>query len=597
MSPFGVSLESLGLGGRASSPGFDEETRAFLQGRLRMLTGALTVFTGILLAGFLAANISSSDDGLGSVVFGVLFEFPNALVAMLFGVSGGFYWLLRRRRLSAGLLVLVDGAFLQMLVLPVLGLYAYLHTFEFSGFPIVVPFLSFVILTRAVLIPSTARRTLMLSVPAAIGVLVIQLYHGASYARPGDPYGPGHFIDMLVQNQMLLLSAAGVAAVASRVNLGLRRSSYDAQQLGQYEIHGRIGAGSMGEVYLARHALLKRPTAIKLLRPDIGGEKTLKRFEQEVRQTSRLTHPNTVGIFDYGNTGEGVFYYAMEYLDGADLREIVRLDGPMPAARVIHVLSHACGALAEAHSKGIVHRDIKPANIMLCEQGGEFDVVKILDFGLVKNLKAYVQAAGELEEAGEGGGKRIIGTPETMAPEAIREGGVSRLSDLYSLAVVGYFLLTGGPLFDVDSASEFIRHHQTALPVPPSKRVASVPSDLEAVILRCLAKDPGQRPTSADVLRKQLLSCADAGAWNREDMRVWWKEWFAAHPRSELQEMAVEFRSGSGSFGSSDRRASWSDERGGSDSAFVTRFPEEVLEGSEKKEEEQAYGTRWETRI
>jgi len=595
MSPFGTSLGALGFGGRASNPGFDEETRDFQQRRLRLLTGALTVFTGILLVGFMAANISTSTAELGTVVYGVLFRFPNALVALLFGVSCGFYWLLRASRLSSAMLVLVDGVFLQMLVLPVLGLYAALHTFEFPGFPIVVPFLCFVILTRAVLIPSTAARTVLLSVPAAVGILLIQLYHGASYAFPDQPYEPSHFINMLVQNQMLLVSAAGVAAVASRVNLGLRRRSYDAQQLGQYEIHGRIGAGSMGEVYLARHALLKRPTAIKLLRPDIGGEKTLNRFEQEVRQTSRLTHPNTVGIFDYGNTGDGVFYYAMEYLDGADLREIVKLDGPMPAARVIHVLSCACGALAEAHSKGIVHRDIKPANIMLCEQGGEHDVVKILDFGLVKNLKAYAEVAAELE--GEDAGERIIGTPETMAPEAIREGGVSRLSDLYSLAVVGYFLLTGGPIFDVETVTEFIRHHQVAQPIPPSKRVPSVPADLEAIILRCLAKDPGQRPTGASVFRKQLLDCADAGGWGEEDMRLWWKGWFAEHPRSELQKMAVDFRSGSGSFGSGDRRSSWSDDRT-AESGFVTRFPEEILESRAPDDEDDgAYGTRWETRV
>jgi len=587
---------------RSGNVGFDEETRAFLQGRLRMLTGALAIFTAVLLASFLVANVSKAEgDYLGEVA-GVLFVFPNAMVTLLLAFAAYLYSMLQRRRLSSGALVALDAVFVQTLVLPVLALYAAVHTFSFSGFSVAVPFLCFVILTRGVLVPSTAWRTVALSAPAPLSVLAIQLYHGASYAFPDQPYPPGHFVDMLMQNQMLLVGSIAVAAVASRVNLGLRRRSYQAQQLGQYEIHGSIGAGAMGEVFLARHAMLKRPTAVKLLRPDITGAGVLKRFEQEVQQTSRLTHPNTVEIFDYGHTPEGVFYYAMEYLDGADLRDIVELDGPMPAGRVIYVLSAACGALAEAHSKGIVHRDIKPANIMLCEQGGEHDVVKILDFGLVKNLGALAAAGGAAVDEE----KRIIGTPETMAPEAVREGGVSRLSDLYSLAVVGYFLLTGKPIFDAETVSEFIRHHQVSLPIPPSTRLASVPRDLEAILLRCFAKDPGQRPTSTLVLRKQLLGCEDAGTWTPEDAAGWWKAWFARHPRSELQEMAVEFRSGS--FTSGDRAARASGERSGVRSfgsadraaapSFVTidgRVVDDI--GTSPADDEEISQTRWETQL
>ena len=160
----------------------------------------------------------------------------------------------------------------------------------------------------------------------------------------------------------------------------------DAQQLGQYKLEEKIGEGAMGEVYRATHAMLRRPTAIKLLRPEIAGEETLRRFEREVQQTSRLSHPNTVSIYDYGHTAEGFFYYAMEYLDGANLEEIVDRTGPMPAARAIYILRQACGALSEAHRAGLVHRDIKSGNILLCRQGGLHDVVKIVDFGLVKDL-------------------------------------------------------------------------------------------------------------------------------------------------------------------------------------------------------------------
>ncbi|MGD8328680.1 MAG: serine/threonine-protein kinase [Acidobacteriota bacterium] len=592
---------------RSDAVGFEEETRSFLQGRLRMLTGALAIFTAVLLAMFAVINVSNAEGNYLGVLYHVVIELPNSMVTVLLLVAAGLHRLLERKRLSAPALVTLDALFVQTLVLPVLVLYAALHTFSFSGFPVVVPFLCFVIMTRGVLVPSTAARTVLISAPASLGVLAIQLWYGASYAYPDQPYPAAHFTDMLMQNQMLLVGSIAVAAVASRVNLGLRRRSYQAAQLGQYEIHGSIGAGAMGEVFLARHAMLKRPTAVKLLRPDITGGGVLKRFEQEVQQTSRLTHPNTVEIFDYGHTAEGVFYYAMEYLDGADLRDIVELDGPMPPGRAIHVLSAACGALAEAHSKGIVHRDIKPANIMLCEQGGEFDVVKILDFGLVKNIGAL--AAGD---RGQGGGdeeKRVVGTPETMAPEAVRESGVSRLSDVYSLAVVGYFLLTGKPIFDVESVSDFIRAHQVAQPIPLSHRNDAVPRDLEKVILKCLAKDPGQRPTSALVLRKALLECRDAGYWDQEAAAAWWKSWFQRYPRSELQEMAVEFRSGS--FTSGDRPVRSSGERSGARSfgslerasatAFVTIDGRKLQEVHASRagdgDGEEVSQTRWETQL
>jgi serine/threonine-protein kinase len=606
MSLLESSLGAIGLQRAGSSPGFDEETRAFLQSRLHMLTGALAIFTTVLLGAFLITNLVAADDRLAAITE-TLFELPNAMVTALAVIAAGLYRLLHRRRLAEGPLAALDGIFMEVLIFPVLALYAALHTFSFSGFPVVVPFLCFLILTRGVLVPSTAWRTVLLSAPAALGVLAIQLWYGGSFAYPGEPYPGEHFTDMLLQNQLLLIGSIAVAAVASRVNLGLRRRTYAARQLGQYEIHGRIGAGAMGEVYLARHAMLRRPTAVKLLRPDIAGGATLRRFEQEVQQTSRLTHPNTVEIFDYGHTAEGVFYYAMEYLDGADLRGIVEGDGPLPAGRVIQVLSSACGALNEAHAKGIIHRDIKPANVMLCEQGGEHDVVKILDFGLVKDLGAFRHAAAVADPAG--GDKRLVGTPETMAPEAIREGGVSRLSDLYSLAVVGYFLLTGQPIFDADTVADFIRHHQASQPVPPSARVPSVPRDLEAVILRCLAKDPGQRPTSAQVFRKQLLACADAGTWGPEEARLWWKQWFASHPRTELQEMAVQFRSGSGSFTSGDTPRS-SGERSGARSfgsleraaspSFVTidgRELDELVAKRPAEPEDESSITRWKTKV
>jgi len=499
---------------RLSSPGFDEETRTYLQQRVRLLAGAVTLITGALAAAFLVTEMRASQEGLVAAVFTFVTTMPNA--ALFWLVVGALLMrrVLKRRRLSPRALTSADGLLLQMLFTPCLLLYATQHYYSFSGFPVVIPFLTLFILTRAILVPSSAMRTAMLSSTAPIGVLAIQLYYGASFARPGDAYDHSYHIDMLVQNQVILIGAIGVACVASRVNLGLRRRTYEAGHLGQYEIHSKIGAGAMGEVYEATHSLLRRRTAIKLLRPEIAGESSLRRFEQEVKQTSRLTHPNAVSIYDYGHTADGVFYYAMELLEGANLREIVDLTGPMPPGRVIHVLSAACGALSEAHTKGMVHRDIKPGNIMLAELGGEHDVVKILDFGLVKDLS---QEAPELD-------KVIMGTPETMAPEAVYPDLMGPRADLYSLAAVGYHLLTGTPVFVADGLREYLRMHQTKHAEPPQQRLPGVPDDLSRVIMKGLSKDPGMRPKNAATMRAELLECADTGSWNAVDAAAWWKD-------------------------------------------------------------------------
>ncbi len=497
---------------KLSSPGFDEEIRTYLQQRLRLLAGAVTVITGVLAAAFIAATWRRGDDGLLAVLVAFVTTLPNAALFWLVVGASVIRRGLQRRRLSDRGLAVVDGLLLQVLFAPCLLLYASSHTFSFSGFALVLPFLTLFILTRATLVPSSAARTFWLSIPAPLGVLSIQLWQGASYAFPDQVYPRTHYVDILIQNQILLAGAIGVACVASRVNLGLRRRSYEAGHLGQYEIHGKLGAGAMGEVYGATHSLLNRPTAIKLLRPEIAGESSLRRFEREVKQTSRLTHPNSVGIYDYGHTADGVFYYAMELLDGANLREIVESTGPMPPGRVVHVLSAACGALAEAHSEGMVHRDIKPANIMLCRQGGENDVVKILDFGLVKSLR---QEAPELDGV-------IMGTPETMAPEAVYPEMMGPRADLYSLSAVGYYLLTGTPLFVATDVREYIRLHQTKQPEPPRSRNPAIPHDLEQAILRGLSKDPGMRAKNAVTMRAQLLDCEAAGSWLATDADEWW---------------------------------------------------------------------------
>lgn len=515
-----------GSGRSLSSPAFEEEIRGYLQLRLRMLAGGVTLLLWVLSLTFIISLIINHGSWTRQL-FRFFTQFPNAILAAMAVSTALVYGILKRGRLSSRALAILDALFLQVLVIPCLVLYDRLHFFSFSGFPFVVPFLILFILTRAVLVPSSWLRTVILSLPAALGVFLIQLQHGQSLYLPGEAYPASYFTDMLIQNQVCLLGAITVAAAASRVNMGLRRRTFDARKVGQYDLVKQIGAGAMGEVHLATHSLLKRPTAIKFLHPEITGAATLRRFEQEVRQTSRLSHPNTISIFDYGHTADGVFYYAMEFLRGADLKRIVESTGPMPPSRVIGILIQACSALHEAHGKGLVHRDIKPANIMLCEQGAEFDVVKVVDFGLVRDIRA--------ESSQRDSPMTVAGTPQTMAPETLRGDPATPLSDLYSLGVVGYFLLTGEPIFDASTTTEFLQAHQHSAPVPMARRRSGIPADLEAVISGCLGKDPARRPQSASALRSLLYECASAGVWTQSQARAWWQE----HEQEILQEPAT----------------------------------------------------------
>ncbi|HWB09007.1 MAG TPA: serine/threonine protein kinase [Pirellulales bacterium] len=326
---------------------------------------------------------------------------------------------------------------------------------------------------------------------------------------------------------VLLLASAlaifGFTIVLARLRRSMRQAAIEARQLGQYSLEEKIGAGGMGVVYRGRHAMLRRPTAIKLLDADKTTEQAISRFEREVHLTSQLNHPNTIAIYDYGRTPEGVFYYAMEYLDGINLDELVRRHGPLPEGRVIAILRQICGSRGEAHGIGLIHRDIKPANIVLCQRGGQYDVVKVLDFGLVKAIDAERQTT--LTSAGA-----IAGTPHYLAPEAIE--GDDRLdarSDLYAVGAVGYFLLTGTPVFQGKSVAEVCMQQVYAEPERPSSRVGrTVSQELESLIMACLAKDPGQRPGSAEELAERLAECPLAGTWSRADATAWWREHDAA---------------------------------------------------------------------
>ncbi len=301
-------------------------------------------------------------------------------------------------------------------------------------------------------------------------------------------------------------------------NLEQRRLDrvHQFRQLGNYTLEEQIGEGGMGVVYRARHCMLKRPAAIKVLRSTKLGPNSLSRFETEVQLTCQLTSPHTVAVYDYGVTSEGLFYYAMEYLDGITLAQLVHDYGPQSSGRIIHLLKQACCSLAEAHAAGLIHRDLKPENLMICCRGGIPDTLKVLDFGLAK--AASDQTACDHVPIG------LSGTPLYMSPETIRaEQAIDARSDLYSLGAVAYFLLTGSPVFSGATVSEILRQHLRAAPQRPSERLGTpVDSHLESLILQCLAKSPADRPKDAQQLSQMLNEGCAEEAWQPAEASQWW---------------------------------------------------------------------------
>jgi hypothetical protein len=365
--------------------------------------------------------------------------------------------------------------------------------------------------------PNTWRRLLAVTTAAMAVLLGVEVATWAG--RPGAD--PGLFVSHLLVTLLAVFLGAGIALYRSFKIGSAREEAAAARQqlreLGRYRLTRRLGAGAMGEVYLAEHTLLRRPCAVKLIRPaGAGGERQVARFEREVRATAALTHPNTVEIYDYGTAEDGTFYYAMEYLPGLTLDELVRRHGPLPAGRAVHLLRQVCGALREAHGAGLIHRDIKPANVIVCTRGGVHDVVKLLDFGLVWVADP---GAGKLTQDGA-----VAGTPEYMSPEqAEGEVGLDGRSDVYSLGCVAYFLLTGRPPFQKATALQLLYAHVRE-PVRPIAEVRpGVPADLEGVVLQCLEKDRGRRFQDVAALDRALAACQPVEPWTEAQAADWWQ--------------------------------------------------------------------------
>ena len=379
------------------------------------------------------------------------------------------------------------------------------------------------ILFHGIYVPKSGRRAAAVGVPLALLSFATVV---AGYLLHRDALGwlaewQNRRVIPLVSfglDTFFLLLLAAVAALGAHMFSRLRRQLVEARFFGQYRLKRQIGSGGMGDVFLAEHQLLKRACAVKLIRASAGLDPhALARFEREVRITATLSHPNTVEIFDYGRTEDGTYYYVMEFLPGLSLADLVDQYGPLPPGRVVYLVRQVCGALAEAHGAGLIHRDIKPSNVFAARRGGQDDVAKLLDFGLVRPILSV----GSADESVAG----PVGTPAFMSPEQVTgETEVDRRSDIYSLGAVAYYLLTGRPPFAERSGIGTLIAQVRDPVVPPSQLRPCVPADLERVVLWCLAKDPAARPADVDVLEQALAACRCAGEWNRERARAWWHD-------------------------------------------------------------------------
>jgi serine/threonine-protein kinase len=501
----------------ASRPTDDAELRRFLRRRLAVYVRlVMMLFSGIYVLGGVALLF------IAPAQFWTVHAHPGKIINLLMIVGPlAFLLVLRHWEPSERALRAGDIGFVLMLALGIgIGSATAPVGYHFEIISLLV--MIFLLVLRAALVPSQPLFTAMVGVLCSIPVLV-----GGYFQVLGAPV-----IDELLTPGVIVLAlatwcivATAATTVVSRVIYGLVSQVRDAMHLGRYTLGAKIGEGGMGEVYRAEHAMLRRPTAVKLLLPSKVSASSLERFEREVQLTSRLSHPNTIAIYDYGRTPNGIFYYAMEYLDGLTLESLVASDGMQPPGRVVHILLQTAGALAEAHGVGLIHRDIKPANIMLCERGGMPDVVKVVDFGLVKNLEA------DSADVALTNTNALTGTPLYLAPESItRPGEIDARIDIYALGAVGYFLLTGAPPFTGHNVVEIAGHHLHTEPERPSVRLGRpVPPKLDALILSCLAKDPEERPRDAQALLSILLECEAESPWSAAAARAWWSDWHKAN--------------------------------------------------------------------
>jgi hypothetical protein len=487
-----------------------DDVAAVLRSRLR-ISGALIFPVGLVLAvvgistGIVTSFAQAFQDppyigwllavGWSSSIVGLIITQPSRKLSLLqlrwvetLGVGSGVVacaavWTLGLSRIPASAIAVLEGmdAHLGAALLAAAGSVVWVV----------------MMLGYAIYIPNTWKRCaaamLILSLLATVPDYMVIRQWSVPPAFLGTYFGMRIF---------WLIDAALFAMYGTRRIEALRSEVAAARKLGQYELKSLLGGGGMGEVYMAEHTFLRRPCAVKLIRPsehlDLAA---IQRFEREVQTTATLTHPNAVQIYDYGRAEDGTFFYAMEYLPGQSLEELVERDGPLECRRAIHFVRQICGPLREAHQLGLIHRDIKPSNVLVCERGGVSDVAKLLDFGLVVPISALASHSAEtrLTQAG-----MIVGTPAFMSPEQVGGDDLGAASDIYSMGALLYFLVTGQPPFGNRNAGQVLAAHIYEAPKPPSALRPEINAAVDAVVLKCLAKSATDRFSSAGELEQAL---------------------------------------------------------------------------------------------
>ena len=506
-----------------TEPSLSRETQQLLRARLRMFSLLIVVAMSL----FLARDLLGLNPVGGAYDAGGLALVVAAQAALAFLLFSSISLSMRQLRTIEAAALGIEVAWIARESYKITELWAQQGNSEFVVGQIdsaALPYFS-IIVAYGALIPSEWRRTviagLLLSIPPFAVFIAFPLI---SEAGAGFRISTAEWFTLAIELGLAVI----IASTCTHIIYTLRRVEFEARQLGQYRLTDRIGSGGMGEVWRAEHRFLARPAAIKLIRPEVVAHATapqsgalhglLRRFEREAQATASLSSPHTIRLYDFGISADGAFYYVMELLDGLDLEHLVKQYGPLPPARVVHLLRQACDSLAEAHDAGMIHRDVKPGNMYVCRIGRRWDFIKLLDFGLVIGAEGFADADTRLTTEGT-----ITGTPAYMSPEAVVQAReLDAQSDIYSLGCVAYWLLTGNLVFDADNPVAMALAHAKDAPPPPSERTElAIPSSIERIVLACLAKDPADRPNTDELAA--LLDACDVDAWTQQEAREWWE--------------------------------------------------------------------------
>ncbi len=503
-----------------SSPAYGDELARILQERIRSAALVLTILLSISLTSSLLNKIDSL------VLLRILIL--ATIAGSLFSLRPGKSYSLPRLRTTE--LIVFGLVILQVSLMMVTRMIDFATLHDTTSVVAVRYFFEggwcLLLLIYGIFIPNPMKRAAIIMLP--VSLLPLMITWGLKIVS--TDVATCLESDITARPFPLPVAAAFIGIYGSHIISTTRREAFRARQLGQYRLIEQLGQGGMGEVHKAEHVLLKRPCAIKLIKTESEADlQAIKHFEREVKATAKLTHWNTIEIYDYGHTEDGTFYYVMELLPGMSLTDLVEQYGPVPPARAVHFLKQVCAALDEAHSIGFIHRDIKPANIFATQRGGIFDIVKLLDFGLVKEQEV------ESNDTSKPGS--FSGTPLYMAPEqAASYEDVDARADIYSLGGVAYFLLTGKPPFTETNIARLIAAHANENVVPLSEVNPTIPLDLETIVLKCLNKKPTERYPNITSLLAAFEQCECHNAWSDKQAAQWWENKLVQNKHIEKNE-------------------------------------------------------------